>query len=161
MVKIKKTITCSKGGQFEFEGTPTQVYTQRVFMCPIHEDHLILPSGYHWRYIGMIREGQRTPQYLSYWHRLHSKRIKPHSLPYPIEPILGRANSVNLGQYEPYAGTFIASIVPVEERLKYIEERAKEVEARARELEVEEAPPVKPAIDIKKLLPWALLALAL
>lgn len=154
----------------EFEAIPTKAYTQRVFQCPIHEDPIILPWGYHYRFIRVVSEGRPTSQYLPYWMRLHGPYEIPFVLSYPRGSYstknytLGGVNrlsrikaadrmeGVRLGYVEPYAGAFVAEVIPLEERLRLLEERAREIE---------EMPPeaIPLAEKLKKYLPWMLVGM--
>ena len=147
---IKKTAFCKNGGKFLFEGQRIKERRQRVFRCPLHNDLIILPAGFDWQFIRILEYGKEPLAFSGFWQkRFPISEVS--TLPYPQKVSLGR---VNLGQYEPYPGIFIAQIVPLEERLRYVEERAKQIEERAKEIE-EKLEVTPPEVEEKpKISPW-------
>jgi len=74
--RIVHRVTCAKGGVLEYEGVPTKVWAQRVFRCHLHNDTLILPQGYQWRFLRVINEGEPVRQFMPLWDKFH-RRYSP------------------------------------------------------------------------------------
>lgn len=79
--KVRKTVTCLKGATFLFEGERIGTRHQHVFKCPIHNDLIILPRGYDWKFVKVLSAGKPAPSYSNFWWK--NFPTKRRTLPYP------------------------------------------------------------------------------